>query len=87
VVSPVGGQLQPQHIKNFPVGNSRNLAKYFLNFSTLMSNLSKMFQGGDFKIWGVVDQGDHGESENELKTGTGSRFRRHFGEKPISGFF
>jgi len=77
-----GPQL-PQNIKNFPMGNSRNSFKYFLNFSTLRSNFSKKCKGVDFEICGVIDQVDHGESEYEVKTGTGSSFRCHFGEKPI----
>ena len=81
-----GPQL-PQNIKNFPMGNSRNSFKYFLNFSTLRSNFSKKCKGVDFEICGVVDQVDHGESEYEVKTGTGSSFRRHFGEKPIFWIF
>jgi len=33
--------IWPKHIKNFPMGNSRNSFKYFFNFSTLRSNFSK----------------------------------------------
>ena len=79
--------------------NGRNISKIspsevhvthlniFLNFLTLRSNYSKKCQGGDFEICGVIDQVDHGESEYEVKTGTGSSFRRHFGEKPIFWVF
>ena len=55
----------------------------FFNFATLRSNLSSKCPEGDFDICGVIDQVDHGESECEVKTGTGSSFRRHFGEKPF----
>ena len=58
-----------------------------LNSSTLRSNFSKKCQGGDFEICGVIDEVHHGESEYEVKTGTGSSFRRHFGEKPIFWVF
>lgn len=81
------GAQRPQHIKNLQMGNSRNSFKYFLNFSTLRSNFSKKCQEVVFEIGGVIDQVDHGESEYEVKTGTGSSFRRHFGEKPIFWFF
>ena len=54
----------------------------FLNFWTLRSNFSKMCKGVVFEICGVIDQVDHRESEYEVKTGTGSSFRRHFGKKP-----
>ena len=73
--------------QKFPMGNSRNSFKYFLNFSTWRSNFSKKCQGSDFEICGVIDQVDHGESEYEVKTGTGSSFLRHFGEKPIFWIF
>ena len=81
------GPQRPQHIKNLQMGNSRNSFKYFLNFSTLRSNFSKKCQEVVFEICGVTDQVDHGESEYEVKTGTGSSFRRHFGKTPFSGFF
>jgi len=32
-----------------------------------------------FEICGVIDQVDHGDYEYEVKTGTGSSFRRHLG--------
>jgi len=79
--------------------NGRNISKIspweiyvthlniFLNFSTLRSNFSKKCQEVVFEIGGVIDQVDHRESEYEVKTGTGSSFRRHFGEKPIFWFF
>ena len=78
---------RPQNIKNLQVGNFCNSFKYFLNFSTLRSNFTKKYQGGDFEICGVIDQVDHGELEYEVKTGTGSSFRRHFGENPIFWVF
>ena len=56
------GPQRPQNIKNLQVGNFCNSFKYFLNFSTLRSNFTKKYQGGDFEICGVIDQVDHGES-------------------------
>ena len=81
-----GPQL-PQNIKNLQMGYFCNSFKYFLKFSTSGSNFSKKCKGGDFEVCGVIDQVDHGESEYEVKTGTGSSFRRHFGEKPIFWVF
>ena len=40
-----------------------------------------------FEICGVIDQVDHIDYEYEVKTGTGSSFRRHFDEKPIFWVF
>ena len=69
------------------LGDLCNSFKYFLNFSTLKSNFSKKCKGVVFEICGVIDQVDHEESEYEVKTGTGSSFRRHFGKKTqILGF-
>ena len=55
----------------------------FWIFKTLRSNFSKKSLVDFSEICGVIDQVDHGDYEYEVKTGTGSSFRRHFGEKPI----
>ena len=47
----------------------------------LWGQISSKCQEGDLDICGVIDQVDHGETEYEVKTGTGSSFRRHFGKK------
>jgi len=60
---------------------------FFLNFSTLRSNFWKKCQVVVFEIRGVIDQVVHREPEYEVKTGTGSSFGRHFGEKPIFWVF
>ena len=67
----------PQNVKNLQVENSRKFE----------ANFSKKCKGVVFEICGVIDQVDHGESEYEVKTGTGSSFRHHFGENPIFWVF
>jgi len=52
----------------------------------LTLNISKSV-GGPFNIISVFYQVESVEREFEVKTGTGSSFRRYFGKKPILGIF
>ena len=76
------GLQRLQRGKRFPVELHYNSFYEFLNFSTLGSIFSKKCKGHDFEFYVDFDYVDHGESEYEVKTGTGSSFRRHFGEMP-----
>ena len=68
----------------------RNSFKYFFfEFFNFEVKFLEKFKGVNFEICGVINQVDHVGSEYEVKTGTGSSFRRHFCEKKkrFSGFF
>jgi len=62
--------------------NSRKFLRYFFKFLNFEPKFLKKMSGTFFEIIGVFDQVKGGEHENGQKTGTGSTFCRHFGEKP-----
>jgi len=81
------GPQRPQHIKNFPMGNSRNSFKYFLKFSSLRSNFSKKCKGVVFEICSVIDQVEHAESEYEVKPQPEVVFGAILAKNRCSAFF
>ena len=59
----------------------------FFNFSTLTPNISKKLSRTPIDIYVVFDQFEDAEFENDVKTGIGSSYRRHFAENRIFGCF